>query len=196
MVEPGFTFRANAISKFWDWFLAGLTLCAGFSLLLVGIILVTQGDEASILCFTYGVVGIGWSIFIVLMIRGSQYVIYEDKGDHLSVSFGPGNCLNCTMNTCCYWNCMDGKIYYADMKAVKVLESTSCCDGCGVNHSHSRAVTYSTGCCVPALEIQSTQDRKHCCFSGRILLGVESQDQAIELRTFFHDYDCINSNAP
>lgn len=186
-----FSVRANAQSKFWSWFVVGLTFIAGASLIGIGI--ATREDESSVAAFVYGGLGIGAMIYVLFVIHGSQYVLYEDEGDQLVVRWGPGCCLNCTQYICCSWNCMDGKIKYSDIDNVKVLESTSCLDGCGVNHSKSRDVTYSTGCCVPAVEIQSTEARKHCCFSGRILLGVESTDQAQELILKINDK--IGSNS-
>lgn len=171
-----FQIRADARSQTGIYVMLGLSLTATIGLFVSGAIAHVSG---MLVC---GAMGLVYSLYTVYLLYSSKYIEYEDEGDHLRISFGPGSCFNCIMNTCGTWTThTSGVINYADIEQMEYIESTSCCDGCGLNRNHSRDIVYTTDCCVPALVIHSKNSS--CCFSGRTVLGVWDEQQAQELIT-------------
>jgi len=137
-----------------------------------------------------GVLSVGATLYIIVLYFSTGYTIYEDEGDHLRIRFGPCCLNNIFMDCCCCCTCLNGKIRYEDIDRVDYTNST-CLDGCGIRLSKAGDAVYTTSCCVPAVEVYS--NNTGCCFSGRYVLGVESQDQAEELMLKISDK--ISTNA-
>jgi len=189
MSTNSFLIRADATSQTGLKVITGVALAAGIGLL------VTAAFAEHILGFLiYGTFGVLYALYMLYAMYSAKYLEYEDGGDHIRISFGPGSLFNCMMKFCgTLTTHTSGRIDYADIGQVQYLESTNCCDGCGVYRNYSRDVIYATDCCVPAVEIRSSN--ADCCFSGRTLIGVRDEEQAQELILGINNKIGANTNA-
>lgn len=173
-----FTVKAVSPCRVSSWVLMVVVLGASLTLILLGTIV---PDEDSFAFYLYGGIGCGAFVWILMLHYSSQYMVYEDEGDHLRIRFGPLCFNNCIMDCCCPCNSLNGKIQYSDIDVDRLdFTNSTCLDGCGIRwNSASNSAIFTTSCCVPAVEVHS--NNTGCCICGRYVLGVEDKTQAEEL---------------